>query len=97
MPPHFFDFFSKKNSDNFVETNRTSEKFFGGNSDSSCFSFKAPSANAPAAMTRRLAGTSLVSGFHPTSFQDRSSDHRDSGPEKMFSQAKHWLVISRTF
>jgi hypothetical protein len=33
MPPHFFQKFSKK-SDNLVETNRTSERFFDGNSNS---------------------------------------------------------------
>jgi hypothetical protein len=32
-PPHFFKVFSK-NSDNFVETDRTSEKVFNGNSNS---------------------------------------------------------------
>jgi hypothetical protein len=48
----------------------------------SCCSFKVPSANASAAMARRLASTSLVSGFHPTSFQEPSSDCQDSGPKK---------------
>jgi hypothetical protein len=33
MPSLFFDFF-QKNSDNFVETDRTSESFFDGNSNS---------------------------------------------------------------
>jgi hypothetical protein len=59
-PQRFFEFF-QKNSDNFIETNRTSEKFFDGNSNSKkskmtvcmrwrvAYSFKAPSANAPAA------------------------------------------------
>jgi hypothetical protein len=32
-PPHFFEIF-QKNSDNFVETNRTSERFFDRNSNS---------------------------------------------------------------
>jgi hypothetical protein len=56
--PRFFRNFSK-NSDNFVETDRTSEGFFDGNPNSrkvkddglrgmtSCYSFKAPSASAP--------------------------------------------------
>jgi hypothetical protein len=75
-----FSKFFKKNPDNFVETDRTSEKIFKrklelvkGKDDGlrgmvSRYSFKAPSANASAATTRRLASTSLVSGFHPTSF-----------------------------
>jgi hypothetical protein len=76
--------FSKffKNSDNFVETHRTSERFFNqklelakGKDDglrgmTSRYSFKAPSANASAATARRLASTSPVSSFHPTSFQE---------------------------
>jgi hypothetical protein len=48
------------------------------------YSFKAPSANSPAATTRRHVDTSLVSGFHPTSFREHSSDHQDSGPKKVF-------------
>jgi hypothetical protein len=36
-------------------------------------------------------------GLHPISFQKYSSDHQDSGPEKMFSRAKSRQVISRTF
>jgi hypothetical protein len=55
------------------------------------YSFKAPSANASTTTTRRLASTSLVSGFHPTSFQESLSDHRDSGPKKIYSRAKSWL------
>jgi hypothetical protein len=94
VPPRFFRNFSKKNSDNFVETNRTSEKVFkrkleltkGKDDDlrgiTSHCSFKVPSANASAAMARRLASTSLVSGFHPTSFQEPLSDRQDSSPEK---------------
>jgi hypothetical protein len=89
----FFDFFFK-NSDNFVETNRTSEKFFkrklelakGKDDDlrgmTSRYSFKAPSSNASAATTRRLASSSLVSDFHLTSFQESSSDRWDFGPKK---------------
>jgi hypothetical protein len=50
------------------------------------YSFKAPSANAPAATTRRLANTSLVSGSHPTSFQELSSAHQDSGPKRRFHE-----------
>jgi hypothetical protein len=46
------------------------------------YSFKAPSANASAAMARRLASTSSVSCFYPTSFQEPSSDRQDSGPKK---------------
>jgi hypothetical protein len=46
------------------------------------YSFNAPSAKAPAATTRRLAGTSIVSGFHPTSFRELSSNHRDSGHKR---------------
>jgi hypothetical protein len=54
-----------------------SEKFFYRNSNSRkakmtvcvrwrvAYSFKDPIANAPAATARRLASTSLVSGFHP--------------------------------
>jgi hypothetical protein len=90
----FFEVFSKKNSDNFVETDRTSEKFFerklelakgkddGLHGITSRCSFKVPSANVSAAMARRLASTSLVSGFHLTSFQDPSSSRQDSGPKK---------------
>jgi hypothetical protein len=90
----FSEFF--KNSDNFVETNRTSEKFFKrklelakGKDDglrgmTSRYSFKAPSANASSATARRLASSSLVSGFHPTSFQESSSDRRDFGPKNIF-------------
>jgi hypothetical protein len=95
MSPRFLKFF-KKNSDNFVENDRTSEKFFkrklelakGKDDDlhgmTSLCSFKAPSANAPAATTRRLASTSLVPGFHPTCFQEPSSDYQDSGPKNIF-------------
>jgi hypothetical protein len=39
------------------------------------YSFKAPSTNAPAATTRRLASTSLVSGFHPIPFREHSCDN----------------------
>jgi hypothetical protein len=89
----FFEIF-QKNSDNFVEANRTSERFFKrklklakGKGDGlrgmvSRYSFKAPSANASAATSRRLATTSLVSCFHPTSFQEPSSDLQDSGPKR---------------
>jgi hypothetical protein len=89
-PQHFFRIFST-NSDNFVETDRTSEKFFYGNSNSRkvkmtvcmrcrvTYSFKAPSANAPTATARRLASTSLVSGFDLIPFREHSSDHSDSG------------------
>jgi hypothetical protein len=92
----FFDFFFK-NSDNFVETNRTSEKFFkrklelakGKDDDlrgmTSRYSFKAPSSNASAATTRRLASSSLVSDFHLTSFQESSSDRWDFGPKNVFT------------
>jgi hypothetical protein len=48
----------------------------------------------PAAIARRLAGTSLVSGFHPTSFREHSSDHRDSDPKKVFSRPKPQLKLS---
>jgi hypothetical protein len=48
----------------------------------------APSANAPAATTRRLASTSLVSGFHPTPSQECSSDRPDSGPKEEFARLK---------
>jgi hypothetical protein len=62
------------------------------------YSFKALSANTPAATARRLADTSLVSGFHPTSFQERSSDHRDSGPKKgVFTTKTSAKVISRSY
>jgi hypothetical protein len=79
----FLKFF--KNPDNFVKTNRTSEKFFKrkleltkGKDDglrgmTSRYSFKAPSANTSAATARRLASSSLVSDFHPTSFPESSS------------------------
>jgi hypothetical protein len=92
VPSTFFRIFSK-NSDNFVEIDRTSEKFFDGNSNSRkvkmtvcmrwrvAYSFKAPSANAPAATARRLVSNSLVSGFRPIPFQEHSSDHSDSGPK----------------
>jgi hypothetical protein len=50
----------------------------------SCYSFKDPSANALAATTRRLVSTSLVSSFHPISFQECSSDRQDSGPKRCF-------------
>jgi hypothetical protein len=98
----FFRNFSK-NSDNFVETNRTSERFFKrelklskGKNDglrgmASRYSFKAPSANTSAATTRRLASTSLVSSFHPTSFQESSSDCQDSGSKRCIHEAKSWL------
>ena len=103
--PRVLSIFSKffKNSDNFVETDRTSEKFFGGNSNSGkvkmtvcmrwrvAYSFKAPSANAPAATARRLASTSLVSGFHPTPFREHSNDHSGSGPKEEFAQLKPQL------
>jgi hypothetical protein len=101
-PQRFFRNFSK-NSDNFVETNCTSEKFFDGNSNSrkvkvivcmrwrDAYSFKAPSANAPVATTRRLASTSLVSGFHSTPSRERSSDHLDFGPKEEFAQLKPQL------
>jgi hypothetical protein len=45
------------------------------------YSFKAPSANAPADTTRRLASNSLVSGFHLIHFREHSSDRTDSGPK----------------
>jgi hypothetical protein len=95
-----------KKSDNFVETDRTSEKFFDGNSNSRkakmtvcvrwrvAYSFKAPGANAPAATARRLASTSLVSGFHPIPFREHSSDHRDSGPKEEFARPKPQLKLS---
>jgi hypothetical protein len=101
----FFRNFSK-NSDNFVETDHTREKFFDGNSNSKkakmtvcmrwrvAYSFKAPSANAPAATARRLASTSLVSGFHPNPFREHSSDHWDSGPKEEFAQPKPQLKLS---
>jgi hypothetical protein len=101
----FFQKFSK-NSDNFVEIDRTSEKFFDGNSKSKkvkmtvcmrwrvTYSFKALSVNAPAATTRRLASTSLVSGFHPIPFREHSSDHRDSGPKEEFARPKPQLKLS---
>jgi hypothetical protein len=90
----FFKVFSKIFFDNFVETDRTSEKFFerklelakgkdgGLHGIMSHCSFKVPSANASAATTRRLASTSLVSDFHPTSFQEPSSSYQDSGLRK---------------
>jgi hypothetical protein len=86
----FSKFFQKKVFDNFVQTDRASEKFFerklelakgkdGGlhGITSRCL-FKVPSANASAATTRRLVSTSLVSDFHPTSFQEPSSSCQDS-------------------
>jgi hypothetical protein len=96
VPSRFFQTFSK-NSDNFVETNCTSKKFFkqklelakgeddGLHGMTSRCSFKAPSANASAATTQRLASTSLISGFHLTSFQELSSDHQDSSLKNIFT------------
>jgi hypothetical protein len=104
----FFQNFSK-NSDNFVETDRTSEKFFDANSNSKkakmtvclrwrvAYSFKAPSANAPTATAQRLPSTSLVSSFHLIPFQEHSSDHRDSSPKEEFARPKPSAkVTSRT-
>jgi hypothetical protein len=97
--------FSKK-SDNFVETDRASEKFFDGNSNSGkakmtvcmrwrvAYSFKAPRANAPAATARRLASTSLVSSFHPIPFREHSSDHSGSGPKEEFARLKPQVQLS---
>jgi hypothetical protein len=79
MPPRFFQNFSNS-SNNLVETNHMSERFFGGSSilqkskddmlqrKKSCYLFKAPSANAPAATAQRLASTSLIPVFHLISF-----------------------------
>jgi hypothetical protein len=83
VPPRFFEMFQKY-SDNFVETNRKGKDDGLRGMTSRC-SFKAPSANASAATTRRLASTSLVSGFHPTSFQEPSSDRQDSGLKNIFT------------
>jgi hypothetical protein len=106
MSSTFFRIFFKKNSDNFVETDRTSEKFFDGSSNSrrakmtACvrwrvaYSFKAPSANAPAATARRLASTSLVFGSHPIPSREHSSDHSDSGPKEELAQPKAQLKLS---
>jgi hypothetical protein len=103
-PQHFCRNFSKY-SNNFVETDRTSKKFFDGNSNSrkakmkACvrwrlaYSFRAPSANAPAA-ARRLVSTSLVSGFHLNPFREHLSDHRDSGPKEEFARPKPQLKLS---
>jgi hypothetical protein len=91
--PRFSKFF-QKNYDNFVDTDRTSKKFFerklelakgkddGFHGITSHYSFKVSSAHASAAMTRRLVSTSLVSGFHPTSFQEISSSRQDSSSRK---------------
>jgi hypothetical protein len=79
VPSTFFRNFSKS-SDNFVETDHTSEKLFDGNSNTRkvkmtvcmrwrvAYSFKAPNAIAPTATTRRLASTSVVSGYRPIPF-----------------------------
>jgi hypothetical protein len=106
--PRVINVFSKffKNSDNFVETDRTSEKFFYGSLNSRkvtmtvcmrwrvTYSFKAPSANAPVATTQRLASTSLVSGFHPIPFRENSSNHSDSGQKEEFARLKPQLKLS---
>jgi hypothetical protein len=49
-----------------------------------CYSFKAPSANAPAATARRLVSTPLVPSFHLIPLQKHSSDRQDSGPKNVF-------------
>jgi hypothetical protein len=49
-----------------------------------CYSFKSPSANTPAATTRRLPGTPLIPILHPISFLKHSSDRQDSSPKKCF-------------
>jgi hypothetical protein len=104
-----FSKFFQKNSDDFVETDHTSEKFFkrklelakgkddGLHGMTSCCSFKAPSANASAAMAQRLASTSLVFDFHLTSFQEPLSDRQDSGPKKYIHEQNPGWAISRTF
>jgi hypothetical protein len=58
------------------------------------YSFKAPSANTPTATTRRLASTSLVSGFHPIPIREHSSDHSGSGPKEEFARLKPQLKLS---
>jgi hypothetical protein len=61
-----------------METQLAKSKDDGLREMASCYSFKVPSANAPAATARRLAHTSLVSSFHPISFEEHSSNRRDS-------------------
>jgi hypothetical protein len=96
-PQRFFKFF-QKNSDNFVENDRTSEKFFDGSSNSGkvkmtvCMTWRlAYSFKAPSATTRILASNSLVSGFHPILFREHLSDHSGSGPKEEFAQLKPQL------
>jgi hypothetical protein len=105
-PPRFFlKFF--KNSDNFVETGRTSESFFwrklklarskddGLRGMMGCYSFKVPSANAPAATARRLASTPLVPSFIWSLFKSTRVTARDSSPKRCFHRQD--LVTPQVF
>jgi hypothetical protein len=58
------------------------------------YSFRAPSANIPASTARRLASTSLVSGFHPIPFREHSSDRPDSDPKEEFVRPEPQLKLS---
>jgi hypothetical protein len=105
-PPVFCEFF--KNPDNRVETDRTSERFFDGNSilrevkAMACVGrgvvvrskFLVPT--SPRLPHEGLRTLSESSGLHPTFAQKHSGDHVDSGP-KMISQTKPRQVTSRTF
>jgi hypothetical protein len=101
----FLKFF--KNSDNFVETGRTSESFFwrklklarskddGLRGMMGCYSFKVPSANAPAATARRLASTPLVPSFIWSLFKSTRVTARDSSPKRCFHRQD--LVTPQVF
>jgi hypothetical protein len=72
--------------DNYVATDHTCEKFFGGKLNLArgedggpceayyCCSFKAPSTYASMAMVRRLASTVRVHGFSSEPFQKHSGN-----------------------
>jgi hypothetical protein len=85
-----------KNPDNCVETDRTSERFFDGNSISQKVKMMDCVERRVVAHSKLLVLTPLwlqhedlralleFPGLHPFSFQKYSSDRRDSGPKKRF-------------
>jgi hypothetical protein len=92
-PPYDFYDFSKKDPDNYVETDRTSERFFDENSILREVRATACVGRDIAARSKLLAPKPLrlwcedlrarleSSGLRLTSFQKRSGDRLDSGPK----------------
>jgi hypothetical protein len=107
LPPFLLNF--SKNPDKCVETDRTSERFFGRKLDLAkskggglrgergCCSFKAPSAHASTAMARRLANTLRVPRSSSDLFSRNIRVAFWTPVRKMISLAKSSHVTSRVF